>query len=79
MNIINDVSAPQHRAELFSLFFIPSYLGFSLPVLGIGFVANSIGLYGAIVGSTLILGAFGVALMLLTTEHNLHSAAPSTA
>jgi MFS family permease len=78
VNIINDVAAPQHRAELFSLFLSPSYLGFTVPVLCIGFVANSIGLYGAIVGSALVLGAIGVVLMLSTTEHNLHPAVAAT-
>lgn len=77
VNIVNAVAAPQHRAELLSLFLIPSYLGFSVPVLCVGFVANGIGLYGAIVGSALVLGAFGVALILLTTERNLRPMVPS--
>lgn len=77
VNIINDVAAPQHRAEIFSLFLIPSYLGFTVPVLCIGFVANSIGLYGAIVGSALVLGAIGMVLILATIERNLHPTVPS--
>lgn len=74
LNIVNSIAPPDHRAELLSAFLVACYLGFSIPVLGVGIAANFVGLYNAIVGAAVLLGVIAVATMLLTTEQNLRAA-----
>lgn len=74
LNIVNTIAPPDHRAELLSAFLVACYLGFSIPVLGVGIAANFVGLYDAIVGAAVLLGIVAVATMLLTTEPNLRPA-----
>jgi MFS family permease len=74
LNIVNAIAPPEHRAETLSALFVASYLGFSIPALTVGIAANHVGLYTAIVGFALVLGAFAVATMLAATQHNLEAA-----
>lgn len=79
LNVVNRIASPEHRAELLSLFFVASYLGFSIPALSVGIVANRIGLYGAIVACAISLGPIAIALMWLTTNRNLQAGSPAGA
>jgi MFS family permease len=74
LNIVNAIAPPEHRAETLAALFVASYLGFSIPALTVGLVANHVGLYVAIVGAAVALGVAAVATMLATTQHNLEAA-----
>jgi MFS family permease len=74
LNIVNAIAPPEHRAETLSVLFVASYLGFSIPALTVGIAANHVGLYAAIVGFAVVLGAFAMATMLAATQHNLEPA-----
>ena len=74
LNILNAIAPPEHRAETLAALFVASYLGFSIPPLTVGIVANHAGLYAAIAGGAITLGAVAVATMLAATQHNLEAA-----
>jgi MFS family permease len=77
LNIVNRVAEPEHRAELLSAFLVATNLGFSVPALAVGFTANKIGLYNAIVAAAILFGFVAVGTMWATTEKNL-TPAPAT-
>jgi len=74
LNIVNAVAPPEHRAETLSVLFVASYLGFSIPALTVGIAANHTGLFVAIMGFALVLGAFAIVTMFAATPRNLRSA-----
>lgn len=76
LNIVNAIAPPEHSAEMLSAFLVSCYLGFSVPALGVGVVADYVGLYKAIVGGAIALGVIAVIMILVTTERNLKSASP---
>lgn len=78
LNIVNAVAPEAHRAELLSAFFVACYVGFSVPALGVGLIANRIGLYSAIVGAAFVLSAVAAATLVATTPRNL-TVAPEAA
>jgi len=71
LNIVNRIAEPEHRAELLSAFLVVTNLGFSVPAIAVGFTANKIGLYNAIVAAAILFGIFAVFTMFVTTEKNL--------
>lgn len=71
LNVVNALAEPDRRAELNSALLVACYFGFSIPALGVGFAANRFGLYAAIVGAAVALGALAVAAMIATTPANL--------
>ena len=71
LNTVNRIAEPEHRAELLSAFFVATNLGFSMPAIAVGFTANKIGLYNAIVAAAILFGIFAIATMFVTTEKNL--------
>ena len=71
LNIVNRIAQPEHRAELLSAFLVATNLGFSVPAIAVGFTANKIGLYNAIVAAAILFGIVAISAMLLTTEKNL--------
>ncbi|MDQ6825291.1 MAG: hypothetical protein M3007_07500 [Candidatus Eremiobacteraeota bacterium] len=56
LRIVQEIAPPDHRAEVTSAFLVASYSGFSLPALAVGFAANFIGLYPALVVAAIALG-----------------------
>jgi MFS family permease len=74
LNIVNAIAPPEHRAETLSAYLVSCYLGFSVPALGVGVVADYVGLYKAIVAGAIALGVIAVAMILVTTERNLTTA-----
>jgi MFS family permease len=71
LNIVGTIAPPEHRAETLSAFLVACYLGFSVPALFIGMAADRIGLFGALVGAALVLGAGATTVLALATERNL--------
>lgn len=59
MSIVNKIATPQQRAGLLSSYMIVGYLGTILPILGVGWLADHVGLTTAIV-------SFCAAMALLT-------------
>jgi MFS family permease len=74
LDIVNAVAPAEHRAETLSILFIASYIGFSVPALTVGIVANHTGLFAAIMGFAFVIGAFAVATMVAATPRNLEAA-----
>jgi hypothetical protein len=54
---------------------IACYLGFSIPALGVGIAADRIGLFAALVGAAVVLGALGAGIMVAATDRNLEAMA----
>ena len=73
LNIVNNIAPPEHRAETLSAFLVVCYLGFSLPALGVGIVADQVGLYRAMVAGAIALGGIAVVMILVTTDRNLRT------
>ena len=48
MTEINAVAPPERHAEVLSSFYVVTYLGTGIPVLGVGFLATAIGLLSAV-------------------------------
>ncbi len=59
---INQVAPPERKAEMISAFFVVAYIGITLPVVGVGLIAQSASLLAA---SLCLAG--GIALLLLLT------------
>jgi MFS family permease len=74
LNIVNAIAPPERRAETLAGLFVASYVGFSLPALTVGLVANHVGFYLAIVGAAVSLGVIAIVIMLASTQHNLEAA-----
>ena len=73
LNIVNNIAPPEHRAETLSAFLVVCYLGFSLPALGVGIVADQVGLYRAMVAGAIALGVIAVVMIFVTTDRNLRT------
>ncbi len=57
LGLLNRAAPPDQRAEVLSAFYVAAYLGLSVPVVGIGVLANVVGLpLAALVFGTLIAG-----------------------
>jgi MFS family permease len=48
MTEINHIAPPDRRGEVLSSFYVVTYLGTGLPVIGVGFLATAIGLLSAV-------------------------------
>jgi hypothetical protein len=63
---INDAAPPEERAEVASSFFVVAYLALSLPVIGVGLLAQATSLRTAgLVFAAVAAAIAGVALALL--------------
>lgn len=62
MAIVNQVSAGAERAGIFASFLSIGYIGTIVPVLGVGLLADRIGVLGAVIGFCAL---FGVAALVL--------------
>ena len=65
MSEINTVAPPGRHAEVLSGFYVVTYLGTGLPVLGVGFLATSIGLLPAVEWFSAAAAAIAVLLLAL--------------
>ena len=64
-NVVGNVAPPERRAEVNSSFYLAVYLGVGLPVVGVGFTANLVGLFPAVASFAAAIGAFGLLTALL--------------
>lgn len=60
MALVNEIAPPEHRGHVVSTLYIITYVGVGLPVIGIGFGAESIGLYNAILIYSSFVGAIAI-------------------
>ncbi len=63
MTEINTIAPPERHAEVLSGFYVVTYLGTGIPVLGVGFLATSIGLLSAVEWFSAGAAAAAVALL----------------
>jgi predicted MFS family arabinose efflux permease len=75
LNIVGTLAPAEHRAGTLSAFLIACYLGFSIPALGVGIAADRVGLFSALVGAAIVLGAIGAGILVLATDRNLQATA----
>ncbi|MDR2324898.1 MAG: MFS transporter [Acidovorax sp.] len=65
MSVVNKVSTPASRTGLLSTYLVVGYLGTILPILGVGWLSDILGLTQALVGFCLGLGLLAVTLAAL--------------
>lgn len=65
MSIVNKVSKPANRTGLLSTYLVVGYVGTIVPILGMGWLSDHIGLTGALIGFCSCLGLLTAALGLL--------------
>ena len=63
LGLLNQVAPPQQRGEVLSAFYVAAYLGLSVPVVGIGILANFLGLPTAAVILSIILGLLSLGVI----------------
>ncbi len=64
IGILNEVAPAEERAEVFSAFFVAAYVGLSVPVVGLGVMADSLGLPWATVILAIIISLLAIPLLL---------------
>lgn len=73
MALVNEVAPPKQRGHVVSSFYIILYLGVGIPVIGIGFVSEILGLYEAVLMYTCMIGVLSiVTIILIRTKMNFH-------
>lgn len=77
LNVVITISPPDQRAELISLLLVASYIGFSVPALGVGIAANQVGLQAAIAAASAILTVIALVSIVLISRRS--ALAPTTA
>ena len=65
MSIVNKVSKPANRTGLLSTYLVMGYVGTIVPILGMGWLSDHIGLTGALIGFCTCLGLLTALLGLL--------------
>ena len=68
---INQAAPPQRRADVLSSFYVVTYLGTGVPVIGVGFLATAIGLLAAVQYVAAVWG--GACLLVLAIQAVLHA------
>lgn len=65
VGFINALSPDDQRGDLVSALYAISYIGLGLPIIGIGFTADVIGLYRTVLAFTALFGISGLLLVIL--------------
>jgi predicted MFS family arabinose efflux permease len=63
LGLLNSVAPPDRRGEVLSAFYVAAYLGLSLPVVGIGVVADSFGLPTAAAALSAIISLLAITVI----------------
>lgn len=72
MALISQVAPPQRRADVISSFYVVIYLGVGIPILGVGFGAEAVGLYHAVLGFASVVAVLGLFLVsIIAANRNL--------
>ena len=72
LGLVGRVAPPLNRAEVLSACYVIIYLGESIPVLGVGYGADWIGLYPAVVAFAAVIGGLGLLTAIFTAyQHDL--------
>lgn len=61
--LVNRVAPTEQRANVLASFYVATYLGVGIPVVGVGFLAGGIGLYPAVVAFALVIALLGLSLV----------------
>jgi predicted MFS family arabinose efflux permease len=78
LGMLNQVAPPDHRGEILAGFYVAAYLGLSVPVVGIGLTADSLGLaVGIAVFSTAIVLLLLILLFVPEPKQGPKEAIPS--
>jgi MFS family permease len=79
LGMLNQVAPPNRRGEVLSEFYVAAYLGLSVPVVGIGVVANSYGLPTAVVVFSVLISLLAVPVILSKRPSSSADASPEFA
>jgi MFS family permease len=74
MALMNKIAPAEQRAEVASAFYIVSYLGVSIPAIGIGFGAELVGLFAAVSIFAVFVGVVALTLAAYITWHGVADA-----
>jgi len=74
MALVNEIAPEDRRADVASSFYTITYVGVSLPVVGVGFGAELLGLFAAVCAFALLVGGFALALAAGIYRHAFRSA-----
>jgi predicted MFS family arabinose efflux permease len=77
LGLVGRVAPPESRAEVLSACYVITYLGESIPVLGVGYGADRIGLYPAVVGFAAVIGGLGLLTALFAARRRPNDGAES--
>lgn len=76
MALIGQVAPPDRRGDVISSFYVVIYCGVGIPILGVGFGAESFGLYRAVLAFACLVAVLGMLLVgLISTQQNWLSTA----
>lgn len=64
MTLVTEIAPPQQRASVMSMLYLILYLGVGLPILGVGFGAEQIGLYHSVLIFSCLVGSASLILAL---------------
>jgi MFS family permease len=68
MALVNEISPVNSRGSVISSLFVVCYIGVGLPIIGIGFVTESIGLFNAILIFACLFTVMNIIIVLLITK-----------
>jgi hypothetical protein len=71
--LINDVAPPERHADVLSSFYVVTYIGSGLPVIGVGFLATAIGLLTAVQYSAAAVAPACLAALARQAVHHEHA------
>ncbi len=74
LGLVGQVAPAASRAEVLSACYVVIYLGESIPVLGVGYGADLVGLYPAVVAFAAVIGGLGLLTALLSLRRRDPSA-----
>jgi len=66
LTLLNGIAPQQQRGDITAAFYVVTYVGVALPVIGVGFGAQVIGLFAAVAAFAALVGASALGLVVAT-------------
>jgi hypothetical protein len=68
LTLVNSIAPEQHRGDVTACFYVVTYVGVALPVIGVGFGAQVIGLFAAVAVFAAMLSVSALGLAAITVR-----------
>lgn len=62
LGLVGEIAPAENRAETLSAFYVATYLGVGIPVIGVGFVADHVGLFAAVTRFAAVISLLSIIL-----------------